>query len=228
MRQTSPIQHHHDPIRGSGRFSLRSLSPVGSTVRRESDTSFTTPSPRSIKRTLRSNGDSGHEAKRSSIHFPLFARSTKSPPRGSKWTSKLKDSSDEDEQISATFQSRIHDSSDEEESRSRPSKGEGSIGKAVLPSSATAPSLSRPAPVPEVEEDSPELPDSDDDFMPSPLRTPQSRTINSDLASHLGTGAQGRELLVRLPWVGPGPAAVDSPLRLHPLRSRPKTDAVPC
>ncbi|KAI0453343.1 hypothetical protein F5B21DRAFT_505387 [Xylaria acuta] len=184
MRETSPIQPHHEPTRGSGRFSLRSLSPVASTVRRESDTSFAAPSPAGMKRTLRSNSESSHDGKRSSIHFPLFMRSTKSPPRGSKWTSRFEDSSDE-EGASAGFRSRIQDSSDEEESRPSPLKETKSQGKAALRSSATAPILSRPAPVPEVEEDSPELPDSDDDFMPSPLQTPQRRITNGNFASHL-------------------------------------------
>ncbi|KAI1748617.1 hypothetical protein F4782DRAFT_516146 [Xylaria castorea] len=188
MRQASPTQPHHEPMRGSGRFSLRSLSPVGSTARRGSDTSFATPSPGGMKRTLRSNSESSHDGKRSSIHFPLFARSTKSPPKGSRWTSRFDDSSDEEEGASAGFRSRIHDSSDEEESRPSPLKEKKFQGNTAFRSSATAPNLSRPAPVPEVEEDSPELPESDDGLMPSPLQTPQSRVANGNFANHLGAG----------------------------------------
>ncbi|KAI8948674.1 hypothetical protein F4801DRAFT_556168 [Xylaria longipes] len=188
MRQTSPIQPHHESTWGSGRFSLRSLSPVGSAVRRESDTSFATPSPSGMKRTLRSSSESSHDGKRSSIHFPLFTRSTKSPPRGSKWTSRFEDSSDEEGGASAGFRSRLQDSSDEEERHLSPVKESKSQGKAALRSSATAPNLSRPAPVPEVEEDSPELPDSDDDLMPSPFQTPQRRVTNGNFAGHLGAG----------------------------------------
>ncbi|KAI0467418.1 hypothetical protein F4859DRAFT_242892 [Xylaria cf. heliscus] len=187
MRQTSR-QPHHESMRGSGRFSLRSLSPVGSTVRRESDASFATPSPGSMKRTLRSNSDPHHEGKRASIHFPLFTRSTKSPPKGSKWTSRFEDSSDEEEGAPAGFRSRINDSSDEDERRPNPLNETKSLGNGTLRGSATAPSLSRPAPVPEVEEDSPELPDSDDDLMPSPLQTPRRRDTNGHFTGHLGTG----------------------------------------
>ncbi|KAI0859027.1 hypothetical protein F4860DRAFT_280824 [Xylaria cubensis] len=202
MRQTSPTEPHHESMRSSGRYSLRSLSPVGSTARRESDTSLATPSPGGMKRTLRSNSESSHEGKRSSIHFPLFARSIKSPPRGSRWTSRFDDSSDEEDGASAGFRSRIHDSSDEEESRPSPLKETKFRGKATLRTSATAPNLSRPAPVPEVEEDSPQLPESDDDLVPSPLQTPQQRVTNGSFATHLGAerpkfGAIGTSTLGR-------------------------------
>lgn len=52
--------------------------------------------------------------------------------------------------------------------------------------SATLPNLSRPAPVPELEEDSPDLPDSDDQMMPSPLQSPQSRMTNGGFAGRPG------------------------------------------
>ncbi|KAI0972138.1 hypothetical protein F4678DRAFT_69419 [Xylaria arbuscula] len=185
MRQTSPA-HPRESTGGSGRFSLRSLSPAGSTAWPESNTNFTTSSPSGMRRTLRSNSESSHEGKRSSVHFPLFARSAKSPPRGSKFSSRFDDSSDEDERPAAGFRSRLDDSSDEEESRPSTAKGSKSIGKTPLRTSTTAPQLSRPAPVPEVEEDSPELPDSDDDPLPSLLNSPQSKVTGSDFASHMG------------------------------------------
>ncbi|KAJ3562189.1 hypothetical protein NPX13_g8656 [Xylaria arbuscula] len=195
MRQPSPSQLRHESTGGSGRFSLRSLSPTGSTARAGSNASFTTSSPGAMKRTLRSNSESSHEGKRSSVHFPLFSRSVKSTSRSSKYHSRFGDSSDEDEGALPNFRSRIGDSSDEEESRP-PSTGESkAFGKTRLRSSATAPSLSRPAPVPELEEDSPDLPDSDDDdddnAMPSPLRTPQSRVTASELATQLNAGRRG-------------------------------------
>ncbi|KAI0439648.1 hypothetical protein F4803DRAFT_553886 [Xylaria telfairii] len=204
MRQPSSLQPRHESRRNSGRFSLRSLSPVGSTVRRELDAGFVTSSPGGMKRTLRSNSESSNEGKRSSIHFPLFTRSTKSPPGSSRWTSRFEDSSDDEQEgRSAGFRSRINDSSDEEDRRPNPSKETKPLGKALLRSSATAPNLSRPAPVPEVEEDSPELPDSDDDLMPSPLQTPRRRVTNSSFTGHLGgtgrpsSGAIGTSTLGR-------------------------------
>ncbi|KAI1273277.1 hypothetical protein F5Y07DRAFT_377252 [Xylaria sp. FL0933] len=192
MRQGSFTQPRHESTGGSGRFSLRSLSPAGSTARSEQHGSFATSSPGGMKRTLRSNSESSHEGKRSSVHFPLFGRSTKSAPKSSKFTSRFDDSSDEDEGAFARFRSRLEDSSDEEETRPPSSRGSKSLGKTTLRSSATAPSISRPAPVPEVEEDSPDLPDSDDDDdpMPSLLNTPQSRVATSDFATRLAPARQ--------------------------------------
>ncbi|KAI1290638.1 hypothetical protein F5Y03DRAFT_377973 [Xylaria venustula] len=185
MRQTSPA-HPHESTGGSGRFSLRSLSPAGSAAWPESNTNFTTPSPSGMRRTLRSNSGSSHEGKRSSVHFPLFARSAKSPPSGSKFSSRFDDSSDDDERPAAGFRSRLDDSSDEEEIRPSTAKGSKSARKTTLRTSTTAPQLSRPAPVPEVEEDSPELPDSDDDPLPSLLNSPQTKVAGSDFTSHMG------------------------------------------
>ncbi|KAI0534262.1 hypothetical protein GGR58DRAFT_65678 [Xylaria digitata] len=202
MRQTLPAQPHRMSASGSGRFSLRSLSPAGSTVRPESITGFGTHSPGGMKRTLRSNSESSHEGKRSSVHFPLFTRSTKSSAKSSKWSSRFDDSSDEDEGMLAGFRSRIDDSSDEDERRPTSSRESKPLGKAMLRSSITAPNLSRPATVPELEEDSPELPDSDDDLMPSPLQSPQSRVAERDFASRMATerrnsGAIGTSTLGR-------------------------------
>ncbi|GAW19617.1 hypothetical protein ANO14919_091050 [Xylariales sp. No.14919] len=201
MRQTSPTQPHRS-TNGSGRFSLRSLSPAGSTVYPESHTGFATHSPGGMRRTLRSNSESSHEGKRSSVHFPLFTRSAKSSTKTSRWSSRFDDSSDEERRTSVGYLSRLGDSSDEEDSRPAPSKESQSLGKATLRTSATAPSLSRPATVPEIEEDSPELPDSDDDLMSSPLQSPQSKVAERDFASRLATerrnsGAIGTSTLGR-------------------------------
>lgn len=200
MRQTSPIQPQHDSTKGSGRFSLRSLSPVGSTVHREPNAGLAASSAHGMRRTLRSTSESGYEGKRSSIHFPLFNRSTKSSPKSNRWTSRLGDSSDEDGGAAASFRSRIQDSSDEDENRPSSSRGSKPPRKSALHSSATASRLSRPAPVPELEEDSPELPDSDDDFMPSPLQSVKGRSTNGDFDSRLtmrrtGSGAIGTSTL---------------------------------
>ncbi|KAK5635697.1 hypothetical protein RRF57_011409 [Xylaria bambusicola] len=201
MRQPSPTQPRHESTVGSGRFSLRSLSPTGSATRPGSNASFTTSSPGVMKRTLRSNSESSHESKRSSVHFPLFMRSGKSASRSSKYTSRFEDSSDEDEGAFTGFRSRIDDSSDEEKDRPPPTRESKALGKGTLRSSATAPSFSRPAPVPELEEDSPELPDSDDD-MTSPLRSPQSRVAAGHVANQMrierrDSGAIGTSTLSR-------------------------------
>lgn len=200
MRQTSPTQPHHDSTKGSGRFSLRSLSPVGSTVHREPNTGPAASSTNGMRRTLRSTSESGYEGKRSSIHFPLFTRSTKSPPKSSRWSSRLGDSSDEDEGASVSFHSRIQDSSDEDETRPSSSMESKPSRKSALHSSTTTSRLSRPAPVPELEEDSPDLPDSDDDFMPSPLQSVKGRTTTGDFANRpilgrSGSGAIGTSTL---------------------------------
>ncbi|KAI8632881.1 hypothetical protein F5Y19DRAFT_332659 [Xylariaceae sp. FL1651] len=180
MRQTSPAQSPLESTKASGRFSLRSLSPAGSSLRRNSYTNSAAAPPAGMtKRTLRSNSESSQEVRRSSMQFPSFGRSSKAP-KDLKKPSRFEDSSDEDEEPSLGFRSRFNDSSDEEGDRPSSSREASSLTKGTLRGSVTAPNLSRPAPVPELEEDSPELPDSEDDHMPSPLRSPQSRMRNGD------------------------------------------------
>ncbi|KAI1172272.1 hypothetical protein F4777DRAFT_521250 [Nemania sp. FL0916] len=192
MRQDASTQPHRESVRGAGRFSLRSLSPAGSSIRHEPNTGFATSSSVGMRRTLRSNSESSQEGKRSSIHFPLFARSSKTSPKASKWASRFENSSDEDDKKIPDFRSRIHDSSDEDETRPRSSREPKPIGKGALNHSGTTPNLPKPAtaPEPEPEDDSPELSDSDDDEMPSPLRTPKSSVTNGDFASRMGAGRQ--------------------------------------
>ncbi|KAI2639252.1 hypothetical protein GGS21DRAFT_506724 [Xylaria nigripes] len=169
MRRTSPIQPRSGTARGSSRFSLRSPSPIEPT----------NTLPGGMKLTLRPTRESSVDGKRSSIHFPLFSRSMKSA-KDSKWSSRFEDSSGEDEGPVTSFQSRIRDSSDEEDKRPM-SAGDARLQrKGTLRGSITVPSLSRPAPVPELHEESPELPSSDDGLMPSPLRTP-GRRVTSDI-----------------------------------------------
>ncbi|KAJ8128869.1 hypothetical protein O1611_g4765 [Lasiodiplodia mahajangana] len=211
MRQASPIQAHGESMRGSGRFSLRSLSPVGSTARGDPHPGFASSSS-GMRRTLRSNSESSHEGKRSSIHFPLFTRSTKSSPKSSKWASRFEDSSDEEVGTLTGFQSRINDSSDEDESRPSSSRASKSLGRAALHSSAAAARVSRPAPVLELEEDSPDLPDSDDDFMPSPLQDSQKRVSSNNFAARRGSGAIGTSTLGRS---GSGRGGVPPSLTAH-------------
>ncbi|KAI1420223.1 hypothetical protein F5Y12DRAFT_139797 [Xylaria sp. FL1777] len=186
MRQAS-IQSHHKPISGSGRLSLRSLSPAGSTVWPDSTTRFSTSSPVYMKRTLRSGSESSHEGNRSSVHFPLFLRSIKSHPSRPKYSSRFEDSSDEDGETFADFRSRLDDSSDEEIADPSSSKQAKLPGTTTTRRSATTTDLSKPAPVPELEEDSHEIYDSDDNLMSSPSQSLQSRAVGNNPAGHLGT-----------------------------------------
>ncbi|KAI0395556.1 hypothetical protein F5Y17DRAFT_422761 [Xylariaceae sp. FL0594] len=189
MRQPSPIQSQIEPPKGSGRFSLRSLSPAGSSLRHYASSSPLAASKNSMaNRTLRSDARPSHGRSRSPIHIPLFGKSSKSSARGSKLGSRFDDSSDEDGVPPAHFKSRLEDSSDEEDARPTSSGGFGSLKKATLRASATSPGLSRPAPVREVEENSSELPDSDDEFMLSPLHSPQKFAVNGNLAERAGPG----------------------------------------
>ncbi|KAI1881855.1 hypothetical protein JX265_000681 [Neoarthrinium moseri] len=202
MRQdTAPAQTASpEATKGSSRFSLRSLSPSGSPFRRASTTAASSgpPASMSMRRTLRSGSDSSKEYKPSSVHFPSFGRSSgqKAAPR----VSRLGDSSDEDEPV-PTFRSRFDNSSDEEDAR--PSTASRPLSKGTLRGSATAPAVYKKAttPVPEEDEESPDLPDSDDDpsmHMPSPLQSPASRAtafrppITERLSSGIGTSTLKR------------------------------------
>ncbi|KAI1809489.1 hypothetical protein GGS20DRAFT_296914 [Poronia punctata] len=184
MRQTAS-QPHVESTKGSGRFSLRSLSPAGSSVSRNSNKTFTAGAPGGMtSRTLRSNSVASHQKNRSSIHFPLFGKSTTtSSSRDVKRHSRLDDSSDDDEVPRPRFSSRLDDSSDEEDTRPTSSRGFGSLEKGTLRSSATGPSLSRPAAVQEVDEESSDLPDSDDDMAPNPSQSRQNQTMGGGTAS---------------------------------------------
>ncbi|ETS78518.1 hypothetical protein PFICI_10580 [Pestalotiopsis fici W106-1] len=163
-----------EAVKGSSRFSLRSLSPSGSTFRRSSVAG--PPTTMGMRRSLRSGSDSSKDSKRASLQFPSFGRASgKAAGKKTKaGTSRFGDSSDEDEPASR-FRSRFDDSSDEEDAR--PGSSSRPMSKGTLRASATAPAnIKVAAPVPEEEEASPDLPDSDDDDpstqFPSPLRSP--------------------------------------------------------
>lgn len=162
-----------DITRSSGRFSLRSLSPTGSSFRQSLATNATSGAPApTMRRTLRSSSVSSQERILPSIHFPSFGRSNKNPTtKRSKRSSRLGDSSDEDEGEIAGFRSRFDDSSDEESVRPSTSAQAGPLSRGTLRGSATgAAGFRKSTPVPEVDEDSPALPDSDDE-MPSPMQS---------------------------------------------------------
>ncbi|KAI5925856.1 hypothetical protein F4810DRAFT_36069 [Camillea tinctor] len=205
MRHQSTTPQSPETTKGSGRFSLRSLSPTGSPFRRSSVQSAGGSASGRMRHTLRSNSRSSQEGKRASLHIPSFGwsgkgQSTKTPRRSSRFG----DSSDEDDGMTSGFRSRFEDSSDEEDERPSSSRQTGPLARGTLRASATAPAgLRKATPVPE-EEESPELPDSDDDdddAMPSPLQSPRSRTAviaatRADLerrnSSTIGTSALTR------------------------------------
>ncbi|KAI1392131.1 uncharacterized protein F4822DRAFT_116329 [Hypoxylon trugodes] len=164
--------------KGSGRFSLRSLSPTGSSFRHSTGDGAPVPN---MRHTLRSSSISSQDRILPSLHFPSFGRSNKAPTtKRSKRSSRFGDgSSDEDEGGISGFRSRFDDSSDEDVARPSSSSRSGPLAKGTLrPSTAGAGGFRKSTPVPEVDEESPELPDSDDN-MPSPLQSPQNRASTS-------------------------------------------------
>ncbi|KAH8193707.1 hypothetical protein TruAng_012128 [Truncatella angustata] len=203
----APAQPQSSEIKatkGSGRFSLRSLSPSGSAFRRSS---VVTASPQSkgMRQSLRSGSDvasiASRDSKRTSL-VPSFGRASgKVASKKIKSESRFVDSSDEDEPASSRFRSRFDDSSDEDDAR--PSASDRPLSKGTLRGSATAPANFKKAttPVPEEDEDSPDLPDSDDEpsmQLPSPLRSPGNTAapfrpdLNKRYSSGIGTTTLGR------------------------------------
>ncbi|KAI1098011.1 hypothetical protein F4804DRAFT_346692 [Jackrogersella minutella] len=194
MRPLSAVQPQ-EATRGSGRYSLRSISPAGSSFQHGLTGNAPTPA---MRRTLRSGSVSSQERILSSIHFPSFGRSNKSSTKRSKKSSRLVDSSDEDEAGISGFQSRFENSSDEDNARPSSSSQAGPLSRGTLrPSTAGASGFRQSTPVPEVDEDSPDLPDSDD-AMPSPMQSPRARPYSSgaglprSYSSALGTGTLTR------------------------------------
>ncbi|KAI1261598.1 hypothetical protein F5Y18DRAFT_194984 [Xylariaceae sp. FL1019] len=207
MRPISPPEAKPEATRGSGRFSLRSSSPASTTTRRNS-TFSSPPASGMMGRSLRSNSESSHETKRSSLSFPHFGKSGKAS--AGRQSSRLDNSSDEDEKPALGFRSRFNDSSDEEDHRPTSSKENKALARGSLRQSAPASNTRRPAAMPDLEEDSSELPDSDDNkenenIMPSPLQSPQSRftTGRPTAATRTSSGAIGTSSLARSA-LGPG------------------------
>lgn len=179
MRELSNAQPVPGVDRGSGRFSLRSLSPQAPALRRPSTSAAHRP-PVSImaRRTLRANSDhSSIESQRSSIRLPSFGRAKKGSDksRRTKRSSRLDYSSDEDVANASGFQSRFEDSSDDEDARLGPPPRPVSQGT-MRGATAAPPKINKSTTVPEEPEPSSHLPGSDDDAtfqMPSPLQSPK-------------------------------------------------------
>ncbi|KAH9995459.1 hypothetical protein F4779DRAFT_607543 [Xylariaceae sp. FL0662B] len=177
MRPFSNI-NSTDATKGSRRFSLRSLSPSGSSFRGSSANNAAGIPSTMMRRTLRSNSLSSQEGKHFSIPFPSLGRFSKAPAtKRSKRLSRFGDSSDEDGEGGAPgFRSRFDDSSDEESIRPSSSSHANPLTRGTLRGSVPpSGGFQKSTPVPEVAEDSPDLPDSDDDEMPSPLQSPPGR-----------------------------------------------------
>lgn len=198
MRPSS-IGPPRDATRGSGRFSLRSLSPTGSSFRHGPTANTGGVAPAGMmKRTLRSSSASSQERVLPSIHIPSFGRSNKaSATKRSKKTSRFGDSDNEDDVRDSNFQSRFDDSSDEDDARPSSSSHARPLSKGTLRASTGTAGFRKSTPVPEADEDSPELPDSDDE-MPSPLRTPRNpSTTGSATMVRSNSGALGTATLTR-------------------------------
>ncbi|KAI0172616.1 hypothetical protein GGR52DRAFT_415500 [Hypoxylon sp. FL1284] len=197
MRPSSSMGSSHEAARGSGRFSLRSLSPAGSPFRQNSAANGRGPAPAGMmKRTLRSSSVSSQDRVLPSISFPSFGRSSKaSAAKRSKKTSRFGDSDDEDGGGGApNFHSRFDDSSNEDDARPSTSHPRPLSKGTLRASTADTAGFRMATPVPELEEDSPELPDSDDE-MPSPLQSPRNQSRATMVRTN--SGALGTATLTR-------------------------------
>lgn len=168
MRKAPPPQtSSQEPTKGT-RFSLRSLSPT------HRSNAAAPPVAMAMRRTLREGSVSSQESRRLSWQFPSLGRSSKSSEKKAR-AGRFDDSTDEDEPAAA-FRSRFQDSSDEDDNRPV-----SPLSKGTLKKSATAPATSPLAKTATAarrgeEEESEELPDSDDDpsmHMPSPFQSPR-------------------------------------------------------
>ncbi|RBA19535.1 hypothetical protein FPRO05_09638 [Fusarium proliferatum] len=148
-----------ESARGSSRFSLRSLSPTGSAFRRNSNTS--SPPPVMMGGRMRQSlRNESNDASSSRMRVSGFGRSSKG--KKSKSGSRFDDSSDEDEGRPA-FRSRFVDSSDEDTPSPLPKQKR--VPK-TMRSSASDNVAAAAMGVPPARagvQDSPDLPDSDDE-----------------------------------------------------------------
>lgn len=180
MREVPNAEPMPGVDRGSGRFSLRSLSPHAPASRRPSTSAAHGP-PVSImaRRTLRANSDhSSIESQRSSIRLPSFGRAKKGAAKGrtAKRSSRLDYSSDEDVANASGFRSRFEDSSDDEVVAPGPPPRPPSQGT-MRGAAAAPPKFTKSTMVLEEPGPSSRLPDSDDDAasqVPSPLQSPKA------------------------------------------------------
>jgi len=197
---------HESPV-GSSRFSLRSLSPTGSTVRRPFSSGSPTAAntaPTHMRMSMRNSGAYGPtptmrgspstSRAKSPLRIPGFGRSASAKPSKQnikpKRSSRFADSSDEEDNTPA-FRSRFVDSSDDED-EPLPPKQSGMAAKSMR---ASAPSSSVPVRgIPKragaEDGDSSDLPDSDDEKPKSPKqKEPQNGTaLNQGSLRRSGSG----------------------------------------
>ncbi|TVY32673.1 hypothetical protein LOCC1_G008661 [Lachnellula occidentalis] len=174
----------HDSPVGSSRFSLRSLSPTGSTVRRpfnSGGSSAANSNPAHMRMSMRSSGPTptlrSNAPAPSRAKSPLrlgFGRSSSSKPSKQRNTpkssSRFADSSDEDDGPSA-FRSRFADSDDSDGGPPLPRQS-GLASKSMRASAPlSAPVRSIPKRAGAEDGDSSDLPDSDEEKTKSPTLT---------------------------------------------------------
>lgn len=148
---------------GSGRFSIRSLSPTGSAFRRSAPPSAAPTMGLSggrMRTSLRAA-----PAEKDKSRFSTFGRSSgKKAKKGLSGGSRFADSSDEDDGRPALFSTRFADSSDEDSALPSPSRNGGLSAKTMRSSQGPAPAAAGSLRVGrQVRSDSPDLPDSDDE-----------------------------------------------------------------
>jgi serine/arginine repetitive matrix protein 2 len=176
-----------EQIKGSGRFSLRSLSPTGSTFRRGS---MTSASPGRMRHSLRADSN---EASSSRVRIPTFSKATGKKAKSRLSSSRFGDSSDEEDGRNA-FSSRFADSSDEDDFRSVQSKSQGrskTMRNNMSSASAAAAAMGAPARQRQ-ETESPDLPDSDDEDVPPPRQQVANGTTNGKANGSLHRSGSGR------------------------------------
>ncbi|KAF7547362.1 hypothetical protein G7046_g9028 [Stylonectria norvegica] len=170
-REPAPAPAKAESTKGSSRFSLRSLSPSGSAFRRNSGVASPPSLPfgggrqgGGMRSSLRPESSDGNRSRTSFSGFSRAPAPAKKAKKAS--SSRFADSSDEDDAPSA-FRSRFAESSDEDEVASPRAKSNGlpkSSRNNRASNSAAAAAMGVPASQVD-DEDSPELPDSDDDIV---------------------------------------------------------------
>ncbi|KAF4463747.1 hypothetical protein FALBO_9417 [Fusarium albosuccineum] len=196
LRETAPPVS--DAGKGSSRFSLRSLSPTGSAFRRNSNTSSPPPVGMGSRMRQSMRGDSS-DASSSRMRVSGFGRSSKG--KKARGGSRFEDSSG-DEDARPAFRSRFVDSSEDEGTPTpRPKQKRVPNTMRNKTSSNAAAAAMGITPSQPNDEDSPDLPDSDDEIeQPGPsVAANGTANLSPRTASTLKRSGSGREILGALP-----------------------------